>query len=247
MARRAARRAASLKVGFDRARPRVRDHEGKPVMLKWNEPRPDLAIKVITSLRVARGGLGLARVRLEVEDILQSGCGRRRIIERLQRLGPAVADVLVKIASSDADCSCGGACAGAAIDALGYFPTAAAADCLRRIAFDPQADVGVRATALTALGRIGTPSGVEALRRVLSEARDADLRLAAARGLAYGRSAAALEVLTTAAERDANTRVRRIAHDAAKGIAEFNRLPPPRLTPTTPPRLAQPQRSEPPW
>jgi hypothetical protein len=232
--------------GFNRARPRVRDNEGKTITLKWNEPRPDLAVRAIASLRVTRAGLGLAGVRLEAEEILQSGCGERQVINRLRRLGSEVAGVLVKIAASGAACSCGAACAQAAIGALGYFPTAAAADCLRRIADDARADLGARAKALTALGQIGAPSGVDYLRRVLTHGRDPELRRAAARGLGHSGSVDAIEALTTAVEKDSNLLVQQMAYGALQAVAGTNRLPLPRLAPPPRSHLARPERHQPP-
>jgi hypothetical protein len=246
MAKRTRKRAGSAKSSFFQARPRVRDRDGESVTLKWNEPRPDLAVKAIASVQVARRGLGLAGVRLEAETILQSGCGERDVIERLRRLGPEVAGVLVKIAASGAECSCGGACADSAIGALGFFPTAESFDCLIRIADDARADPGARAKSVAALGRIGTPSCVDYLLGVLTGARDPDLRRAAARGLGYSRSATALERLMIVVKKDRNLLVRQMAYGAVQAIAGANRLQVPKLTPPPSPRLARPTKANPP-
>ena len=246
MATRTRKRAGSAKADFSKTRPRVRDRDGKSVTLKWNEPRPDLTVKAIASIQVARRNLGLAGVRLEAETILQSGCGEREVIARLHRLGPEVSGVLVKMAASGAECSCGAACADSAIGALGFFPTAESVDCLRRIADDARADLGARAKSVAALGRIGAPSCVDYLLGVLTSARDPDLRRAAARGLGYSRSATALDRLVTAIKKDRNLLVRQMAYGAVQAIAGANRLRLPKLIPPPSPRLARPTKATPP-
>ena len=231
---------------FERARPRVRGEDGKRISLKWNEPRPDMAVRPIASVRVARANLGLAGVRLGAEEILRSGCGEREIVNRLQRLGSSVADVLVKLATSRTTCNCGPSCTESAIAALAYFPTAAAADCLQRIASDARADVAARVTALTAMGQIGAPSGIEYLLSVLTAARDPAMRRAAARGLGRSSSPTALGALSIAAEKDSNPLVRQMAHAAAMEVAGANHLPLSGLKPPPRPRLARPERRNPP-
>jgi hypothetical protein len=231
---------------FSSSEIRTRTADGKEVVLRANEPRPDLEITEILSRRVEHGRLGLAGLRLQVEAVLDRSCGESPL-QQLTALGPDVVTVLLKIAATkdeDYGCHCGRRLG--AILALGRFKGAESADELRRLVADATEDVAVRASAAISLGRIGVSSAVAELGRLLRQDSDPVLRRAAAKGLAFSVSLEALGALEAAAASDKDARVRLQAYAALRGLEKLHGRRLTDVKPPAPPKPAAPTRIKPP-
>jgi HEAT repeats len=231
---------------FSSSEIRTRAADGTAVVLRANEPRPDLTVAPLPTRLLDPGGLGMAGLRLQVEAVLDRGCGEEAL-PRLMRLGPDVATILLKIAAvanEDYGCRCGRRLG--AIAALGRFPRADSADLLRRLVADRAEDVAVRAGAAISLGRAGSVSAVAELGRILRADPDPVMRRAAARGLAHTRSLDALGALEAAAAGDRDARVKLQAYAALRGLEKLHgrRLSAVKAPP--PPKRSAPVRLAPP-
>jgi hypothetical protein len=198
---------------------RVRGERGEAAVLRYNEPRPDLAVARQRSVLIDPGQFGLAGLRVQVERLLAHNCGREQTA-MVVRLGPEVVPVLIKLSRSRS--SPGGPPRVGAVTALGYFPNAEVVDHLRALLDDPEEDAGLRAQALVALGRIGAPSCVARLREALRGERSATMRRLAARALALSRSIDAADALTRSVADDPDPHVRLQAHAALRALEKFH-------------------------
>ena len=199
----------------------LRDADGKLVELRYNEPRPDLEVRKISSRLVATDALGVAGLRLRVEQLLDQSCGKDHTAS-VVALGPAIAPVLIKIAGAKAPCDCGCVRRGGALRVLGYFPQAEVADFLKRIVSDESEEIGVRAEAAIATGRIGSPSCVAHLQEVLRKDKSIALRRAAARGLGLSRSLEAISALAQAVEKDKAPAIKAQAYASLRAIEKLH-------------------------
>jgi HEAT repeat protein len=201
---------------------RVRGENGEAAVLRYNEPRPDLTVRARRSVLVDPRRLGAAGLRLQVEALLARGCGLEQTA-RVVRLGPEVVPVLIKLARSRT--SPGGPQRAGAVTALGHFPHAIVVDYLIEVLADTTEEARVRAQALIALGRIGSPACVARLRVALRQERDPAIRRLAAKALALSRSLEALDDLTEVARRDRNRGVRAQAYASLRTLAKIHRVP----------------------
>jgi HEAT repeat protein len=221
---------------------RVRNEQGEYEVLRYNEPRPDQEVEGRPTRMVDPGTVGNAGIRLRAEQILSQMCGPKEQLARLRELGPDVGPVLVKIGRQADDRGSGPFRRSGAVAALGSFPTAEVADFLRELLSDRSADEGLRAQAALSLGRIGSPSAIDALQQVLGRERSAAVRHAAAKGLALSTSLQATAALERAAEHDDDVTVRQQAY---AGLRSLERLYGSKLTTLRPPPRPRRRHPEP--
>lgn len=200
---------------------KVRDEKGESTELRYNEPRPDLDVRKIPSNFVASEKLGIAGLRLQVEHFLEKSCGEDHTA-KVVALGPKIAPVLIKIASSKEICDCWCGRRSGAVRVLGYFPQAEVADFLKGVLSDSSEELSMRAQAAISIGRIGSPSCLARLQEVLRKDKNIAIRRAAAKALGLSRSLEAINALGQAVESDNDPTVKAQAYASLRGIEKLH-------------------------
>jgi hypothetical protein len=174
-----------------------------------------------SSSRLPRERLGLAGLRLDIEELLRSSCGpeiEAKILAMGERAGP----VLVKIANAKSCCECCGGVRSGAIALLSQTAHPDAVPTLLGILGDESEEASVRCQAMLSLGRTGSKSGIGRLLEILRTAADPLLRQAAARSLGESCLLEALPGLELAARTDRDSKVRWRAYAAVRGLEKFH-------------------------
>jgi len=153
----------------------------KTLLLKNNEPRPDLLMKAIPSrtVKLDRTVHALTMLRLEVEHILHYGCANQKLAS-LPKMGNQVADILLKITRNfQAGNLCCSNCLERAVAAMRYFPQPQIQEWLINTSKNRQSSIGLRAQAILSLGHINSISSEKTLLEFLKNDPDAAIRKAA--------------------------------------------------------------------
>jgi HEAT repeat protein len=203
---------------FSHAEIEAADDRGERATLKWNEPRRELPERPSAVLDI--DGLGLAGLRLRVESVLDRSCGPDEVAD-LERLGPEVGPVLIKILlrRDDGDSYCQRRAG--AIAAVGHLGIGLALEPLRAVVTDRREDRALRAHAALAVGRIGTNEAVDILVKIVAVETDPTVRRTATRGLAESGNLRSVPALQRAMADDEDAGVRR---QAAAAVASLERL-----------------------
>src|SRR5687768_12630389 len=135
-----------------------------------------------SSTRLPRGRLGLAGLRLDIEELLRSSCGPE-VEAKVLAMGEKTGPVLVKIANSRSCCECCGGVRSGAIALLGRTAHPDAVPALLAIVGDESEDVSLRCQAMLSVARTGSKSVIGILFEILRTASDPLLRQVAARSL----------------------------------------------------------------
>jgi HEAT repeats len=150
----------------------VKSADGKSwIRLKYNEPRPDLKVPVIQSRKVKldKELHSLTLLRLGVEEVLHHGCTKHGLAS-LQRSGPQVGDILLKIAAGfGSGNGCCDNCLNRAVAAMRYFPQPQVQEWLMKTTADRKANISTRAQAILSLGYMNNQASEKLLLDVLKK------------------------------------------------------------------------------
>jgi len=203
---------------FSDAEIEAADDRGRRATLKWTEPRPEVPERPSEFLEIEPRGL--AALRLQVEAVLDRSCGPDEVTS-LERLGPEVGPVLIKILRRRDDGVPYCQRRAGAIAAVGHLGIGLALEPLRAILTDRREDRALRAQATLAVGRIGTDEAVDILSGIVATDRDPTVRRTAAKGLAESGNLRSVPALIRAMADDDDAGVRR---QAATAVATLDRL-----------------------
>ena len=204
----------------------VKDRDGKITTLNYNEPRPDLDIKPVSSKLVdlRTTGLGLASLRVRIETLLDHSCGERRV-ERIKDLGEQGSSILVKIIERGRSCSTCSDRTAKAVFALGYFSNAEAVSCLTQLAKNKSAPLHIRLKAINALGNIGSDLCIETLQQLIKNTKSETMQRSIVYALGTSRSVKAIPILEELINKIKAPLVKRQIFASISHLEKFHQLP----------------------